>query len=624
MTTVAGVTRAALRDRRAQLWRLAGWSAAEVLPAALSGLLTAHAVDSGFLAGRPGVGLAWLALLGLAVLVGAAGTHRSYALLGDVVEPFRDDLLRRVVRGAVAGAAGGRADDAAVARLTHQVELVRDTYAGLLMVVRGFLFAFGAAVLGLLSLAAPVALVVAVPVLAGLGLFAVALPVMVARQREYVLSDERLGRAVVTAVTGHRDVSASGARDRVTDWVGASVDAQARVERRLATMAATRGLSLALGGWLPVPALLLATPWLVRQGLGPGAVLGALVYVTRGVQPALHSLVQGVAAGGLRFAVTLDRLLRTAGPPAAAASSDATTGRPGPPPAASASPGGAAGCGSAGSLAQPTAPRGGSALSLRAVTFRYGPHADPVLDHLDLEVPAGDHLVIVGASGIGKSTLAGLVAGVLHPQSGTVHVGGSPVAGATPRQLADRRVLIPQEAYVFTGTLRENIDYLAPGLPDDTMDRAAARLGLTGLLARLGGYDALLRPADLSAGERQQLALLRAWLSPAALVILDEATCHLDPATEGRLEGAFATRPGTLVVIAHRVSSALRARRVLLLDGRAALLDTHQGLLARSPAYRALVGYGDQETEPPEAVTTSPTHGRSAPLPSGSAPRSWP
>ncbi|WP_328347262.1 ABC transporter ATP-binding protein [Micromonospora sp. NBC_00421] len=633
MNTVTGVTRAALRARRAQLWRLAGWSAAEVLPAALSGLLTAHAVDSGFLAGRPGVGLAWLALLGLAVLVGAAGTHRSYALLGDVVEPFRDDLLRRVVRGAVTGAAGGRADDAAVARLTHQVELVRDTYAGLLMVVRGFLFALGAAVLGLFSLAAPVALVVAVPVLAGLGLFAVALPVMVARQREYVLSDERLGRAVVTAVTGHRDVSASGTRDEITDWVGASVDAQARVERRLATMAATRGLSLALGGWLPVPALLLATPWLVRQGLGPGAVLGALVYVTRGVQPALHSLVQGVAAGGLRFAVTLDRLLRTAAPPASTAPSVATD-QTTPFPATTdqvASPVATtdqvAGAEPAGSLPGRATEPAASALSLRGVTFRYGPHADPVLDDLDLEVPVGDHLVIVGASGIGKSTLAGLVAGLLHPQSGTVHVGGSPVAGATPLTLADRRVLIPQEAYVFSGTLRENLDYLAPGLPDDTIDRAAARLGLTGLLARLGGYDALLRPAELSAGERQQLALLRAWLSPAALVILDEATCHLDPATEARWESAFAARPGTLVVIAHRVSSALRARRVLLLDGRTALLDTHEGLLARSPAYRALVGYGETEQEPepgPEAVTANPTRGLSVPLPSGSAHRSWP
>ncbi|MCI4065991.1 hypothetical protein MRQ36_26945 [Micromonospora sp. R77] len=293
MSGVGEVTRAALRARRPALWRLAGWSVAEALPAALSGLLTARAVDAGFLAGRPATGLAWLGLLAVAVLVGAAGTNRAYALLGEVVEPFRDDLLRRVVTGALADATAGRGDDAAVSRLTHQVEMVRDTFAGLVMVVRGFVFAAGAAVVGLASLAAPVALLVAVPVLAGLGLFAAALPAMIARQREYVLADERLGRAAVSAVTGHRDVTVSGARDRVVRWVGAYVDDQARVERRLATMAATRSLSLAVGGWLPVPVLLLATPWLVRQGLGPGAVLGALVYVVHGVQPALRSLVQG-------------------------------------------------------------------------------------------------------------------------------------------------------------------------------------------------------------------------------------------------------------------------------------------------------------------------------------------
>ncbi|MGB2571066.1 ATP-binding cassette domain-containing protein [Micromonospora citrea] len=595
MSTVGEVTRAALRERRAELWRLGGWSLAEALPAMLAGLLTARAVDDGFLAGRPATGLLWLGLLAAAVLVGAVGTNRAYALLGDVVEPFRDDLLRRVVAGALAGATGGRGDDAAVARLTHQVEMVRDTYAGLLMVVRGFLFAAGAALVGLFSLAAPVALLVAVPVLAGLGLFAAALPAMVARQREYVLADEDLGRVAVAAVTGHRDVTVSGARDRVTDWVGGYVDAQARVERRLATMAVTRGLTLAVGGWLPVPVVLLATPWLVRQGLGPGAVLGALVYVVRGVQPALHALVQGIAAGGLRFAVTLDRLLRTGTP------DPATTGTP--------------------TAAPVTAMARTPALSLRGVTFRYGPHAEPVLDRLDLDVPADDHLVIVGASGIGKSTLAGLIAGVLHPQGGVVHLGGTPVAGATPTELADRRVLIPQEAYVFTGTLRDNLTYLHPDLPDAALTRAAARLGLTGLLDRLGGYDATLRPAGLSAGERQQLALLRAWVSPAPLMILDEATCHLDPATEARLETAFAERPGTLVVIAHRLSSALRARRVLLLDGRTALVDTHQGLLDRSAAYRELVGYGTAGTD---EVRSSPPRGRSAPLPAGYAHPSSP
>ncbi|MGK5445690.1 ATP-binding cassette domain-containing protein [Micromonospora sp. URMC 105] len=594
MSTVGEVTRAALRARRPELWRLAGWSLAEALPAGLAGLLTARAVDDGFLAGRPMTGLAWLGLLAVAVLVGALGTNRAYALLGAVVEPFRDDLLRRVVGGALAGATGGRGDDAAVARLTHQVEMVRDTYAGLLMVVRGFVFAAGAAVVGLISLAAPIALLVTVPVLAGLGLFAAALPAMIARQRQYVLADERLGRVAVTAVAGHRDVTVSGARARTVRWLGRYVDAQARVERRLAVMAATRGLSLAVGGWVPVPVVLLATPWLVRQGLGPGAVLGALVYVVRGVQPALDTLVQGVAAGGLRFAVTLDRLLRAG--EAVHTRPPATARVPLPTP-------------------RPSAP----ALSLRGVTFRYGPHADPVLDGLDLDVPVGDHLVIVGASGIGKSTLAGLIAGVLSPQSGTVRVGGVPVAGVPPAELAGRRVLIPQEAYVFTGTVRENVTYLRPDLPDTTITRAADRLALTGLLDRLGGYDATLRPAEVSAGERQQLALLRAWLSPAPLMILDEATCHLDPATEARLEEAFAERPGTLVVIAHRLSSARRARRVLLLDGRAALLDTHQGLLDRSAAYRELVGYGQEE-----GVRSSPTPGRSAPLPAGYAHRSSP
>ncbi|MFC0033111.1 ATP-binding cassette domain-containing protein [Micromonospora chaiyaphumensis] len=594
MTTVDAVTRAALRARRAALVRLAAWSAAEALPAALTGLLTARAVDAGFLAGRPAVGLLWLGLLAAAVLVGAVGTNRAYACLGGVVEPFRDDLLRRVVAGALAGATGGRVDDAAVGRLTHQVEIVRDTWAGLLTVVRGFLFAACAATVGLFSLAAPVALLVTVPVLAGLGLFAAAVPAMIARQREYVLADERLTRVAVTAITGHRDVSVSGAREQVTHWVGRHVDVQARVERRLAAMAVTRGLSLAVGGWLPVPVVVLATPWLVRQGLGPGAVLGALVYVVRGVQPALHTLVQGVAAGGLRFTVTLDRLLRTA-VPAPGEAVPAGRARPAPP--------------------------GPPALSLRGVTFRYGPHADPVLDGFDLDVPDGDHLVVVGASGIGKSTLAAVIAGVLRPQAGTVEVGGTPVAGATAAELARRRVLIPQEAYVFTGSVRDNLRYLRPDLADPEIVRAAARLGLSELVDRLGGLDATLRPAGLSAGERQQVALLRAWLSPAPLVILDEATCHLDPATEARLETVLAERPGTLVVIAHRVSSALRARRVLLLDGGHALLDSHSGLLARSAAYRELVGYWEAGAEP---VRSSPTPGRSAPLPTGSARRSSP
>jgi len=106
----------------------------------------------------------------------------------------------------------------------------------------------------------------------------------------------------------------------------------------------------------------------------------------------------------------------------------------------------------------------------------------------------------------------------------------------------------------------------------------------------------------LSAGERQLIALTRAYLSPAPIAVLDEATCHLDPVAESRAELAFARLPGTVVVIAHRVSSALRARRILVLDGTEALTGTHETLLAASPLYRDLVGHWCAAGEPAPAA----------------------
>ncbi|OMI37940.1 ABC transporter ATP-binding protein, AmfA, partial [Streptomyces sparsogenes DSM 40356] len=248
---------------------------------------------------------------------------------------------------------------------------------------------------------------------------------------------------------------------------------------------------------------------------------------------------------------------------------------------------------------------------LRAVTFAYGDRAAPVVEGLDLDVPAGGHLAVVGPSGIGKSTLAGLIAGLLEPRSGEIRVCGEPVRGpGSASQAASRagtraasRVLIPQEAYVFSGTLADNLRYLCPvrgggtdagpaPVPTDAELAAAAEaMGLDALLARVGGPYAEVDPAALSAGERQLIALTRAYLSPAPVVLLDEATCHLDPAAEARAERAFARRPGTtLIVIAHRVSSARRAERVLVMDGRHTVCGRHAELLESSALYRDLAG----------------------------------
>jgi ATP-binding cassette subfamily C protein len=110
------------------------------------------------------------------------------------------------------------------------------------------------------------------------------------------------------------------------------------------------------------------------------------------------------------------------------------------------------------------------------------------------------------------------------------------------------------------------------------------------LIDRIGGLYAEVKPGELSAGEKQLIALVRAYLSPAPLVVLDEATCFLDPEAERQAEEAFAKRDGTLIVIAHRISSALRARRILVLDGNKATLGTHASLMRTSRLYRDLHG----------------------------------
>jgi ATP-binding cassette subfamily C protein len=154
-------------------------------------------------------------------------------------------------------------------------------------------------------------------------------------------------------------------------------------------------------------------------------------------------------------------------------------------------------------------------------------------------------------------------------------------------------VLIPQESYVFAGTVGENLTYLREDAPPDEVGAVCDLLGLRPLVDRLGGMDAELSRATLSAGESQLVALVRAYLSPAPVVVLDEATCHLDPAVEARVEVAFAARPGTLVVIAHRITSARRARHILLMGDTEVRHGTHDSLLITSTLYRDLAGVWD-------------------------------
>lgn len=568
----AAVLIAALRRHPRRLVQLAAWSVVEALPALVSGLAVARALDTGFLAGRLDLGLLWLGLLALAVVAGAVATRALYPTLASIVEPFRDDLIRRVVTGAIRRATHPpyHADTAAVARLTHQVETVRDTFAGLVMVVRSFLFTATSALVGLVSLAPVIALLVTPPLLAGLALFGAGLPALARRHRALVVADEHVAAATAELAEGLRDVVACGAEWSVQDRVGQRVTDQATATRRLAYSTALRTASLALGGWVPVALLVVSAEWLTRQGVTAGVIVGSVTYLLYGLMPALNALIHGVGASGVRLVVTLSRLLETSSVPWAL--HDAPAPRP---------------------RRQAPLPRGFQVVT-HGLTFAYGPHAAPILDDLDLVIPEGEHLVIVGPSGIGKSTLAGLLAGLLTPTRGTVTLGDVAVTALSAAERARWRVLIPQEAYLFAGSLAANLTYLRPDAPKAMVDAAVEALGLWDLERRLGGRHVELNStlrATLSPGERQLIALARCYLSPAPVVILDEATCHLDPVAEARVEEAFARRPGTLIVIAHRISSARRADRILVLDGASTAVGTHHDLVATCPSYRDLVNH---------------------------------
>ncbi|MBD0747091.1 ABC transporter ATP-binding protein [Streptomyces sp. CBMA152] len=533
------------RPRWRVLLRLAAWSALEAGETFLLGYALARALDRGFLAGHTSIGIGWLALAALGVVAGSFGTGRVHLAVAALVEPVRDDLVRTVVRRALR-----TPDGAAVSRLTHQVEIARDTLAGLVMVSRTFVVTAVGALIGLCSLAPVLLPVVALPLFVGLALFLATLRPLARRQEEFLVADEALSAELGLAVGGLRDITAAGAEDRVADDVRTLIDAEYRASRSLARWGALRTLAAGVGGRMTVVLLLATAPWLLDHGVTPGAFVGALAYLTQSLIPALGSLTQGLGTSGARLFVVLRRL--RAGGEEVQVASPVRPARPGP----------------------------GEAVRLRGVTFAYGPGAAPVVDRLDLAVPLGGHLAVVGPSGIGKSTLAELMAGVRVPDSGEV-----------ARECA--RVLVPQQAYVFTDTVRANLAHLCPGEPpgDDELLGSCTAVGARALVDCIGGLDATVRPGELSAGERQLIALARAHAAPAPLVLLDEATCHLDPAAEARAERAFSRRPGTtLVVVAHRIGSARRARQVLVLNGAAVEAGTHDELLQQSAFYRELTG----------------------------------
>jgi ATP-binding cassette subfamily B protein len=242
-------------------------------------------------------------------------------------------------------------------------------------------------------------------------------------------------------------------------------------------------------------------------------------------------------------------------------------------------------------------------VELRDVSFRYGGANKPALDRVSLRVPPGQTVALVGATGAGKSTLVKLLARYYDATGGAVTVDGVDIRDYDLTGFRRRLGVVPQEPHLFTGDVADNVRYGRPDAPDATVELAVREVGALPMVAGLNhGFRHPLgeRGQGLSAGQRQLVALARAELVEPDLVLLDEATAALDPATEAAVLTASErmTHTRTTFVVAHRLATAARADRIVVLDGGRIVEDgSHEDLLEAGGTYARLWRYGSSESD---------------------------
>jgi ATP-binding cassette, subfamily B, bacterial len=345
-----------------------------------------------------------------------------------------------------------------------------------------------------------------------------------------------------------------------------------------AHIAATYGACTEFVGLLGQAALLLIGGNMVRDGTLSVGVLAAFILYLNSFFGPIQSLVQqyNLYQQGQAAITKLDELLETH--PTVEEAQDAAE-----------------------------LPQIEGAVSLKHVSFAYDP-AKPVLHEVDLDIAAGETISLVGPTGAGKSTIAKLVTRFYDPTDGQVAIDGHDLRDVTIDSLRRQLGVVPQEPFLFAGTMRDNIAFAKPDATDDEVTEAIDRVGLTDLIARLPeGVDTPVheRGVSMSSGERQLVALARAFLASPRVLVLDEATSNLDLKSETQVEaGLDAVLEGrTAIIVAHRLSTAMRADRIAVVDdGRIIELGSHAELVDRpggryAEMYEAWIAHLDDDAD---------------------------
>jgi len=370
--------------------------------------------------------------------------------------------------------------------------------------------------------------------------------------------------AMGEAISGLEAVRAFGAEDVTLDRVEGTLDSQFREEFRAGRLGAWLFSSAELFAGAITAAVIAVGMFLgVASGVSAGALVAFLFLVNLLVDPVqlmVETLDQAQTAGAgvRRILEVLDTPVDLADPP---------DGR--------------------------NLPAGDLDVAFEGVRFRY-PTGDDVLTDIDLRIDAGSRLAVVGETGSGKTTFAKLITRLLDPSAGLILVGGVGVESVRFSSLRDRVAFVPQEGFLFDTTVADNVRYGNLGATDDDVRRAFADLGLGDWVDQLPqGLETAVgeRGGQLSVGERQLVALTRAWITAPDLLVLDEATSAVDPSLEVRLRRAIErlTAGRTSITVAHRLSTAEASDEVLVFDrGRLVERGHHRDLVAAGGVYSGL------------------------------------
>jgi len=534
-------------------------------------ILVQQAIDRGLKAGHVDVGMvATLGAIALAVIVVATIAQRTAVYrLGrrseEALYGLRVRLFEHIHRLSIADHSEER-KGALVARVTSDVETLTQFFAwgGLAWLLDGTLMLLVAGVMLAYDwMLAVVAFVVAAPLAFVLRRVQIHLVKAydVARSRNAVVMTQ-----ISEVVSGAETLRLYDASERYAVKVKQASHERSKAFVRAGTIGAFLFPSGEVFGVLTVAAVV--SVGLVRgpgSGLTAGAMVGFLFLTYRFLEPIAEftevlDQTQTAVAGMRRVLGVLEIPI---GPP-----------EPDQP--------------------MPLSP-GPLAVTADRVDFSYITRGDsddpPVLHDLSFHIPAGQQVAVVGETGSGKTTLGRLIARMADPTAGTMLVGGVPLTRVSNADLRSRLTVVPQEPFLFDGTIAANLSFARPSLSREELEGAVLDLDLADWLDTLPeGLDTEVgqRGSQLSAGERQLVALIRASLVDPAVLVLDEATSSVDALTEVRLARALEklATGRTTIAIAHRLSTAARAHRVLVLDhGRLVEDGTHLDLVQRGGAY---------------------------------------